>query len=105
MGEQPGAGIAMDTKTEELPLDLRLAAIITLLSSSALKGMTTGKTGALRHHLDAAVAEARTQGCHAHLVSALQNAAQCWQGTCGCSVSVAQEPYQPYPWSRPAMLH
>lgn len=40
----------------ELPLDLRLAAILTLLSSSALRGATPNKTAALQMHLEAAAA-------------------------------------------------
>ncbi|MDR2032975.1 MAG: hypothetical protein LBP86_12190 [Azoarcus sp.] len=92
----------MDTETEKLPLDLRLAAIITLLSSSALKGMTTGKTRALRQHLDDAAAQALAQGCHAHLASALQNASQCWQVMCECAVSSVAESC---PWPHSTMLH
>lgn len=40
-------------ETEHMSLDLRLAAIVTLLSSSALHGATPGKTAALRAHLQA----------------------------------------------------
>lgn len=39
---------------DAMPVDLRLAAIITLLSSSALRGTTPGKAAALRVHLEAA---------------------------------------------------
>ena len=39
---------------ETLPLELRLAAIITLLSSSAIRGATPCKSHALRMHLEAA---------------------------------------------------
>ncbi|WP_371322678.1 hypothetical protein VX159_09645 [Dechloromonas sp. ZY10] len=40
----------------EMPLDLRLAAILNLLSSSALRGATANKTAALQMHLEAAAA-------------------------------------------------
>lgn len=38
---------------DPLPTELRLAAIITLLSSTALCGATAGKVEALREHLEA----------------------------------------------------
>ena len=38
---------------DPLPTELRLAAIITLLSSAALCGATAGKVEALRDHLEA----------------------------------------------------
>ena len=49
----------MDDKldTEDMPLDLRLAAIVTLLSASALRGPTVAKTAALRSHLGAALTD------------------------------------------------
>ncbi|MDR2032205.1 MAG: hypothetical protein LBP86_08150 [Azoarcus sp.] len=81
----------MDMETEELPLDLRLAAIITLLSSSALRGVTAGKSAALQHHLDTAVAQAQGQGRHVHLTSALSSAAQNWQALHRHSASMAWE--------------
>ena len=37
-----------------MPIDLRLAAIIALLSSAALRGASCGKVEALREHLEAA---------------------------------------------------
>ncbi len=43
--------------TDKMPLDLRLAAIVTLLSASALRGPTVAKTAALRSHLRAALAD------------------------------------------------
>ncbi|MDR0700898.1 MAG: hypothetical protein LBF61_00570 [Azoarcus sp.] len=92
----------MDMKTEELPLDLRLAAIITLLSSSALKGVTAGKSAALQHHLDTAVAEAERQGRHAHLMSALRSASQNWQALHRHSVSMA---WESFPRPRASLLH
>lgn len=42
--------------SDDMPLDLRLAAIVTLLSASALRGPTVAKTSALRTHLGAALA-------------------------------------------------
>lgn len=92
----------MDRETEELPLALRLATIITLLSSSALKGVTAEKFAALRHHLDAAVMEAERQGCHAHLASALQSASQSWQNLRKLPASAARESY---PWPHSSLLH
>lgn len=44
-------------QTAPLPLDLRLAAILTLLSASALRGPTAAKAAALRTHLAAALAD------------------------------------------------
>lgn len=44
----------------DLPLDLRLAAILSLLSSSALRGATPNKTAALQMHLEAAAAAPET---------------------------------------------
>lgn len=41
-------------ETDTMPTELRLAAIIALLSSSALRGATAGKAEALREHLEAA---------------------------------------------------
>lgn len=43
--------------TGDMPSELRLAAIITLLSASALRGLTVAKTAALRAHLGAALAD------------------------------------------------
>ena len=40
-------------ETEEISIELRLAAIITLLSSSALRGVTPAKAAALQVHLEA----------------------------------------------------
>jgi hypothetical protein len=44
--------------TDAMPSELRLAAIVTLLSASALRGPTVAKAAALRAHLAAAVADA-----------------------------------------------
>ena len=41
-----------------MPIELRLAAVVTLLSSSALHGVTAGKAAALRNHLEAAALSA-----------------------------------------------
>ena len=41
--------------SDDMPPELRLAAIVTLLSASALRGPTVAKTGALRAHLDAQI--------------------------------------------------
>ena len=41
-------------ETDEMSIETRLAAIITLLSSSVLRGATANKTAALRVHLKAA---------------------------------------------------
>ena len=43
--------------SDDMPPELRLAAIVTLLSASALRGPTVAKTGALRAHLDAILAD------------------------------------------------
>lgn len=43
-----------------MPDELRLAAIIALLSSSALRGATVGKVEALREHLEAAALSSAT---------------------------------------------
>lgn len=45
----------MSPDSNDLPLELRLAAIVTLLSSSALRGATVNKTAALQAHLEAAI--------------------------------------------------
>ena len=41
-------------ESDAMPIELRLAAIVALLSSSALHGVTAGKAAALRDHLEAA---------------------------------------------------
>lgn len=43
--------------SDDMPPELRLAAIVTLLSASALRGPTVAKTAALRTHLCAALAD------------------------------------------------
>ncbi|MDR3353113.1 MAG: hypothetical protein LBO00_08990 [Zoogloeaceae bacterium] len=82
----------MHMEEEDQPLDLRLAAIVTLLSSSALKGVTVGKAAALRQHLEAAVqAVEQMPECHRHLASALRNAAQAWRDVCSPVAAVPRE--------------
>jgi len=54
--------------SEEMSVELRLAAIISLLSSSALRGATANKTAALRTHLETAV---RQPGLDPYLKSSL----------------------------------
>lgn len=62
---------------EEMSLDLRLAAIITLLSSSALRGVTVNKTAALQSHLDAAAFAGDLLG--PYLKDALEQTLAGWQ--------------------------
>lgn len=56
--------------------ELRLAAIITLLSSSALRGATANKTEALRKHLEAAALSHAS--INPNLRSALEDALAEW---------------------------
>ncbi len=63
-------------ETDEMSLDLRLAAIITLLSSSALRGATTNKTAALQSHLEAAAFAADELG--PYLKEALEQTLAGW---------------------------
>ncbi len=65
-------------ESEEMPIALRLAAIVNLLSSSALRGATANKTEALRSHLQAAV---DTPNLDPYLKSALQEVLGGWQAT------------------------
>ncbi|MFT3847422.1 MAG: hypothetical protein QM739_01725 [Propionivibrio sp.] len=62
--------------TDPMPLELRLAAIITLLSSSAIRGATPCKSQALRLHLEAAALSATP--LNAQLRIALENALAEW---------------------------
>lgn len=64
----------MDNET--LSTELRLAAIVTLLSSSALRGPTRNKIAALRTHLAAALADEHVDG---HLRDAIEQALAGWQ--------------------------
>lgn len=67
---------AETTKTDAMPTELRLAAILSLLSSLALHGVTAGKTAALLAHLEA------TALTHAainpHLKQVLEDALADW---------------------------
>lgn len=64
-------------ETDEMSLDQRLAAIITLLSSSALRGATANKAAALQSHLDAAAFAAEALG--PYLQEALEQILAVWQ--------------------------
>lgn len=66
-------------ETDALPTELRLAAIITLLSSSALHGATASKAAALRAHLEAATFS--RDALNPHLRSALEDALAEWLTT------------------------
>lgn len=59
-----------------IPLELRLAAIIVLLSSSAIRGATPCKSQALRMHLEAAALSHHP--LHAQLREALENTLAEW---------------------------
>lgn len=63
-------------ETDSMPLEHRLAAIVTLLSASALRGPTANKAAALRAHLAAA---ALATGHAPHLKDALEQALAGWQ--------------------------
>ena len=66
-----------DSRPDDLPLDLRLAAIIHLLSSTALRGTTAGKTACLQAHLVAAVQDGEALG--PALQDAVESALANWQ--------------------------
>ena len=59
-----------------MPTELRLAAIISLLSSSAIRGATACKTAALRIHLEAAALSGGN--LNPHLRTALEDALAEW---------------------------
>jgi len=63
-------------ESDALPTELRLAAIITLLSSSALRGTTASKATALRAHLEAAAFTAKA--LNPHLRTAIEDALAEW---------------------------
>ena len=63
-------------ETDALSTELRLAAIITLLSSSALRGTTASKAAALLAHLEAAAFS--RDALNPHLRSALEDALAEW---------------------------
>ena len=61
-----------------MTVELRLAAIIALLSSSAIRGATAGKADALRLHLEAAAAS--SEPLDPHLRGALEDVLAQWLG-------------------------
>jgi hypothetical protein len=66
-----------DCEYPEMPIDMRLAAIVHLLSSSVLRGTTASKTAALQAHLGAAVVASDQLGpC---LQNAIEDALANWQ--------------------------
>lgn len=71
-----------------MPLDLRLAAIVTLLSASALRGATLNKTAAIRAHLTAA---ARDSEIHPLLRDSIEEALAGWQAVRCHPASVSVE--------------
>ena len=73
-----------------LPFALRLAAIIQLLSSSALRGTTFNKTEALCHHLRQAATAEDIDPC---LHSALREVLDSWQGVSCHPASIAVNHY------------
>lgn len=73
-----------------LPFALRLAAIIQLLSSSALRGTTFNKTEALCHHLQRAVTAADIDPC---LHSILREVLDSWQSVSCHPASIAVDHY------------
>ncbi|MFV0372084.1 MAG: hypothetical protein ACK5JI_10670 [Azonexus sp.] len=75
-----------------MPFELRLAAVIHLLSSSALRGATFNKTEALREHLRSAADES---GIDPYLRSALQEALGGWEAVACHPASVAVDYYPP----------
>ncbi len=77
-------------ETDDMPLDLRLAAIITLLSSSALRGATANKTAALQSHLEAAAFAADEIG--PHLKDALEQTLAKWHKVHCHSASISVAP-------------
>ena len=84
--------MAMDIP--EMPMDLQLAAVIHLLSSSALRGATPAKTDALRSHLRGIAA---ANGLNPHLREVLLEALDSWEAV-DChpaSVAVTHPPLAP----------
>ena len=75
-------------EVDEMAMPLRLAAIVTLLSASALRGVTAAKTAALRGHLAAAASD---PDIYPYLHDAIEQALSGWRAV-NChpaSVSVA----------------
>lgn len=71
-----------------MPFDLRLAAIVTLLSASALRGATANKTAALRAHLAAAASDRQI---HPLLRDSIEEALAGWRAVDCHPASVAVE--------------
>ena len=63
-------------ESDEMPIELRLAAIVTLLSACALRGTTANKAAALRVHLEAAL---HVPGFGGHLHDAIEQALRGWE--------------------------
>jgi hypothetical protein len=84
-----------------MTVELRLAAIIALLSSSAIRGTTAGKVCALRQHLEAAA----TGGAalDPHLRGALEDALAQWSSV-DCQEPAVAIDYYPLP-AAARMLH
>jgi hypothetical protein len=78
--------------------ELRLAAIITLLSSAALRGATAGKVEALREHLEAAALGA--DALDPHLRKALEDAFAHWLSVDCHAQSMAVEHFPLAPSAR-----
>ncbi|NHC05865.1 hypothetical protein [Azonexus fungiphilus] len=78
-----------------MPLELRLAAVIHLLSSSALRGATFHKTEALRAHLRCVADE---DGLNPYLRSTLQEVLGGWEAVHCHPASV---PVDCYPLAAP----
>jgi hypothetical protein len=66
----------MNMESDDMPIDLRLAAIVTLLSACALRGTTANKAAALRIHLEAAT---RQPGLEEGLHDAIEQALCGWE--------------------------
>jgi hypothetical protein len=79
----------------DMPLELRLAAVIHLLSSSALRGATFHKTEALRAHLRCVADE---DGLNPYLRSTLQEVLGGWEAVHCHPASV---PVDCYPLAAP----
>lgn len=80
--------------TDDMPIALRLAAIVTLLSACALRGPTSAKAAALRSHLGSAAGDAALDP---QLRDALEQALAGWQAVqCHpASVGIAACPLTP----------
>ena len=83
---------------DSMPSELHLAAIIALLSSSALRGTTASKAAALRAHLEAAAFSRETIA--PQLRNALENALAEWLTTDCHEQSVAVDSCVPLTPSR-----